>query len=183
MTLRRIALASTLPALVALLLGGAQACSSSEDAPAKPGPGSCPANPFGTDGLDGVKITKAAACARYVAALQAKAESMKPPCSLTPVPKCPDVLDRFEESAKATHPGLCVDGYSEGALANCECRIATYASCGDFSAKPCLLGILPKPPGETCGDDAGADGGSDTFDTSPLDDAPAADAADAGGGG
>lgn len=186
MTLRRLALASTLPAVLAMtiaLFGGAQACSSSSsEAPAASG--TCGGDPFATAGLDTVKITKAEACARFVAALQKKADSIKPaPCDLKPVPKCPDVLDKFEADTRAIHPGLCIDGYSNGALTNCECRISTYTTCHDFEAKGCILGIIPKPGGATCESDAGTDSGSDAFDTSPMDDAPAADAADAGGGG
>jgi hypothetical protein len=183
MMLRRLALASTLPLTFAAFLGAA--CSSSET-PA--------ADPFANSGLDSVPITKAEACARYVAALQRKAESI--PCSLAPAPACPDILDQFEANAIKSNPGLCIGAYSNGSITNCEARIATYKTCADFSSKPCIIGIIPAAPG-SCSSDAGTDSGTDsggsdsgggdsttdTFETSPLDDAPAADAADAGGGG
>ena len=181
MMTHRFALASTLPAVVtiAALLAGAEACSSSNSDDA----GSSGAACFATNGLDAVKISKADACARYVAAVLKAADRLK--CSFEVTPSCPETLDQFEADTIKSHPGFCPDGFSAGTVANCECRVAAYTSCADFSgSKQCVLGILQAPPGTTCTTDAGTDaGGDDTFDTSPLDDAPAADAADAGGGG
>ena len=181
MTLRRLALASTLPAVVALaaVFAGAQACSSSNSDDGASSGAAC----FATNGLDAVKISKADACARYVAAVLKAADRLK--CSFEVTPSCPDTLDQFEADTIKAHPGFCPDGFSAGTVANCECRLGAYTSCADFAGpNKCILGLLQAAPGTTCTSDAGTDaGGEDTFDTSPLDDAPAADAADAGGGG
>jgi hypothetical protein len=184
MTLRRIAIASTLPMVIAALFLGAQACSSSNEPTATVG--TCGGDPFASNGSNGVKVSKADACARFVFALQKQGEALKCGFSADTLPKCPNILDDLEAAQIATHPGLCIDGYSAGGVTNCECRIATYTSCADFSdtSKRCIFTLLPAPAGTTCGGDAGtdsggSDSGSDTFETSPLDDA----AADAGSGG
>jgi hypothetical protein len=173
MTLRRIALASMLPGGLLVAAIGVGACGSSETATTPPGDD----GPFKTNGANGVKISRTEACARFVAAALKKADALK--CSLTPVPACPDVVDALEATLRAKNPTLCIDGYDEGVVSNCEKRIATYTTCEDFPTKGCALTVIPKPAGTSCDTDAGADSGADTFETSPLDDA----AADAGGGG
>jgi hypothetical protein len=138
----------------------------------------CPSDPFAVNGANGsTKISKCAACDRYVAALMAKAEQLH--CTLSPTPKCPDVLDQFEAQLKAKQPDLCIDSYIGETLSNCECRVNTYTSCEDFAApdagadsgpsRNCTIGVFQ------CGSDAG--GGDALPDTSAFDDA------DAGGGG
>lgn len=182
---RRLALLGLPGAFVAILgLLVLDACSSSA-APTDSyvGPSGCPADPFAVDGLDKVKTDRLTVCNRYVAALKAKADSLH--CSLTPVPECPKAIDDFEALLRGSDPTICIDNYSAGAIANCECRIAAYTSCKDFDdhgdpdagrpAKVCRIGVFPDDPSKKCSADAGVDADA----LSPLDDAPG----DAGGGG
>ena len=175
MTVHRIVLLTSVP-LLACGLALVSACSSNSGGGGASG---CPDNPFSTNGIDFVKIDRATACARYVAALTSKAESLH--CTLSPVPECPAVLDAFEANLKNANPDVCIDSYSAGAIANCECRIATYSSCGDFATKACELGVIPPADGHKCPADGGVDTGNDArlLDTSAADSPPDADA-DAG---
>ncbi len=171
---RRLALFGLPVALFSL--GVLDACSSSSTADTPDtGPIGCPPDPFVVDGIDKIKTDRLAACNRYVAALNAKAEALH--CGFITPPTCPKVIEDFEASFRAGYPGVCIDGYSVGSLANCECRIATYTSCADFSAagKLCKLAVIQDDVTKKCEADAGADADA----LSPLDDAPG----DAGGGG
>lgn len=178
MTSRRLAFFASAP--LAGLLVGIAACSSSSSSPSTTtGPSSCPADPFSTTGADTVDVDRSSLCQRYVAALLAKAETLK--CTIAPTPTCPATIDTFDRAWRAAYPGKCIDGYSAGALANCECRIAAYTSCDDFGKKPCQIFVISNPS-ETCDGDGGVDSGSDALpDTSAMD--SPADTGDAGGGG
>jgi hypothetical protein len=168
-----------------VLFAAAPACSSSDDGTTSSGlPAGCPADPFATNGASSKQIDRATACARYVTALTAKADALK--VALTPVPTCPQALDDFEAKLKADpkNADLCIAGYDDGTIFDCECRVASYTSSSDFQNRPCVLGVIPDPS-HKCPADAGVDSGadaSDAFETSPLDDA-SPDAADGGGGG
>lgn len=150
-------------------------------------PTSCSGNELttlGDAGVTGKPISRDQACARYIAALNAKAESLR--CALSPVPQCPQVLDDFEarlRAANATLKDRCFPTYDEGTIANCECRVSEYTTCADF-LNSCTLQAIPDPDAtHKCSGDAGSDGGDDSSPT----DAPALDATDsatdAGGGG
>jgi len=178
MTLHRFILLASAPLV---LIGSVvvAACSSSSTAPSGNNglPPGCPADPFATNGLDQNKMSRDDFCARYVKAITDKAAAV--PCTLAQPPTCPKVMDDFEKAS--VPPGTCVIGYSQGTIANCECRIASYTTCGDFSAKPCEFGVLYDPSGAACAD-AGTDGGADSS-SDALPDTSAFDDADAGGGG
>ncbi|GAC1353832.1 MAG: hypothetical protein NVSMB47_06940 [Polyangiales bacterium] len=183
MTLHRFALFASVPLLAGgLALVSACSSSSSDGGGGGTGPSGCPSNPFATNGLDLVKTDRTSACARYVAALKTRAEALH--CALNPIPECPTVLDDFETNLKKANPDVCIEGYSAGSIANCECRVASYTACGDFASKPCELGVLQPADGHKCPADGGVDTGGDANlpDTSAADSAPEG-GSDAGGGG
>lgn len=143
-------------------------CSSSDPAPATP---TTDAADIPTDaGATGVFIDRDDACARYLAALQAKATALA--CDVrdkdgAPL-SCPAAFDALEQ--KGGLAGKCVR-YDEGSIAGCEARIASYTSCDDFAGKPCLFAVQQDPTGASCPPaDAGPDGAIDAAaDTAPVD--------------
>jgi len=176
MTSHRFALVLAAPVALAGLITMA-ACSSSSGGDTGPGtgPSGCPADPFGTTGLDTVKTDRLTFCNGYVSAITTKATALG--CALQTTPTCPKVMDDFE--ATLSVPACQVVGYSQGTLTNCECRIAAYTTCDDFASKPCVFGALVDS--SACGSDSGVDGSEDALPDTSAADSPT-DSGDAGGG-
>lgn len=182
--LRRFVALLVVPAAGALiaLVPACSSSSSPDPAASDAGDDSGGPNPF-TDpdaGANGKSIDRSAACARFVAAQLAKSDALH--CTLTTVPKCPDSLETFE---KTQFPGVCVTGYDEGAISNCEKRTATYKTCADFGdrAKACELAVYIDKTGVACGTDAGGDSSIDAPADAPSGETASSDAADGGSGG
>ncbi len=146
-------------------LGVVAGCSSSDEPAATP---ASDAADIPTDaGATGVFIDRSTACARYVAALDAKAEALG--CTLAPDPACPASFDDLEQ--RGGLGGKCVK-YDEGSIAACEARIASYTTCEDFPNKPCLFAVQQDPSGASC---PSADAGADAPSDAPSDETDAAE--------
>lgn len=187
MTSRKSAVSSaTVRVAIALVvtascLGVAASCSSSSSSPGPtPGDGT---DPFSVPeaGANGSYGTRDQACAKYVAALTAKAAALTPACTFANEPKCPDTLLDFESKS---FPGQCVQSYDLGTVDNCVARIGKYTACADFSTRQCELRVKLDPTGKSCpGADAGSDAPADAASDSTSGDASGDSGTDSSSGG
>lgn len=110
---------------------------------------------FADAGATGLYGSRATACDRITAAMNAKADELG--CTLDPKPECPAYVDRLETSQGLA--GRCME-YDLGTVATCEQRIAAYTQCSEFGTSPCRLTLRESKTGTTCAD-AGADAPSE----------------------
>jgi hypothetical protein len=139
--------------LFAIALIALPGCGSSSAEPTTADTGG--ADPFATSGASGVFGDRNAACARVASALNSRGAAIG--CALSAA-KCPDMIDDLEQRAGVS--GQCME-YDLGTVANCEARIAAYAACTDFAAKPCQLGLRQSLTNNCATSDAGSDAPSE----------------------
>jgi hypothetical protein len=113
-------------------------------------------DPFATSGASGGFGERGAAWARIATAMATRATALG--CNLAGA-TCPLILDTLEQNAGVA--GQCLE-YDLGTIANCEARIATYASCADFAAKGCQLQLRPSTSSSCPTPDAGSDAAPET---------------------
>ena len=85
-------------------------------------------------GANGTYVDRATACPAFVGALTKRMAELR--CTPDPVPACPATLEDFERNKLGS---VCAWVYDQGVIDNCARRVARYASCADFAAKPCTL--------------------------------------------